>query len=178
MSDYGDDNDDFENDIDLTYNPFDEDEGELEDAIYNKEIEEKEVKDGKEFDEGEDNIDSLEIDQIEQVGLNTKKGAVIKEIVRGDLRKSANILTKFEYSRVHGTLTNLIDYPGFIINPILYNLTSSRSSLDLAEKWIENRTKILVPLTIYKPYGNKLEEWFPEELISYKDTWKYDGGYN
>lgn len=179
MSDYGDDYDDFpENDIDLSYNAFNDDEGELEDAFYNKENEDKEVKEGKEFDEGEDNIDSFDVEQIDQVGSNTKKTATIKEIVKGDKRRSTNILTKFEYTRLTGNLANLIDYPGFVIDRRLYNLTSSRSSLDLAEKWIDNREEILVPLTVYKPYSNFVEEWFPEELISYKDTWKYNGGYN
>jgi hypothetical protein len=179
MSDYGDDYDDFpENDIDLTYNAFNEDEGELEDAFYNKETEEKEVKEGKEFDEGEDNIDSFDVDQIEQAGLNTKKAATVKEIIRGDRRRSNNILSKFEYARLCGTIATLIDYPGFVIDPRLYNLTSSRSSLNLAEKWVDHRMEILVPLKIYRPYSNHVEEWYPEELISYKDTWKYNGGYN
>lgn len=92
-------------------------------------------------------------------------------IVTGKDRRTPNIMTKFEYSRLVSGMATLYSN-NFPVHPALMAVVKERNiidPLDLAELHMEADRDIPFPLDILRPYQGVLEAWNARELFRPSD---------
>lgn len=152
-------------------NDYDEDDGDFYDheGVYNDSI----------FDENEDSesedesgSESEEMD-VENVNLSNTASNIY---IRGDSRKTDNIMTKFEYPRVVSTIAKLYA-ANFVLHPILEKEVKKRGlidPLDVATLHVDMLDQIPCPIYIGRPMPDgTIEVWDPKEMILPKNLFNY-----
>ena len=88
-------------------------------------------------------------------------------------KKSHNVMTKFEYDRLVGAISSMIDLEHFRVPPKIFEYTNSLnefgekldSSLDIAKAWIKYNMREHIPLRIERQMPNgTFEKWNIEDL--------------
>lgn len=134
-----------------------------------KEDIEEEEEGNEEYEEGIEEIeDGFEMEKP----IEEKK---TKSINKKD-RITSRQMSSYEYDRINGILTELIDTTNvspnsFKVHPLVFELSSQEGlelikSEDIADFWLNNCKKIPFPIVLKRQLNDKFyEEWFPMEMI-------------
>jgi hypothetical protein len=138
---------------------IDEDEDEFEDK--------EEMKKNKFFeDDDEDDEDDEEIEYDEEI--------INKKNINNNSIISSKIITKYEYDRLIGSLSLIIDLPHFKVPPKVFELSAVKNedgdkldnSLDIAKQWVKFRKEVDLPVKLNREMlNNTHEELYIEDMI-------------
>jgi hypothetical protein len=116
-------------------------------------------KDNDNESESEDESENEGEDFFEEDNTKKKKKLIKQQI-------SSNVMTKYEYDRIIGIISSMIDLENFKVNPLLFKLYSQEnpgkmidSNIDIAIFWLNNSKIIPFPIILKRYMLNGTVEY-------------------
>ena len=149
------------------------------DDIYDEFGEVKDVKDKKDDSDNENEEVEEEEDYVDEIyEMENSKIDKKYKVVPRKQRTCSRQMSNFEYDRLNGILTELINTTdgspeSFKVHPLVFKIHKEKhpdkelsSSLDIAEFWLENCKIIPFPVILRRFLSKNIcEEWLPMEMI-------------